>query len=117
MLEPDLAGHPVDRRVGLGHPQVHRVGVHRADLVPGGQRDQVTTDAAAQVGQLPARRVAAAAVPGHHFAGCLLQPVPGEEHLPGPAELGLGRDPQFVLGQCGGDEFGRVVRAQFGAPP
>ena len=50
VLEPHLAGDPVGRRVGLGHPQVQRVGVHRQDLVLAGQRDQVTADAAAQVG-------------------------------------------------------------------
>ena len=56
-------------------------------------------------------------MPGDQLAGGLFQPVPREEHLHGPAELGPGRDAQLVLGQRGGDEFGRVVRAQLGAQP
>ena len=62
---PRGAAHAAGRRVEHGHPDVQRVPVHRQDLMLPGQRDEVTADAAAQVGQHPGRPEPGLAVPGH----------------------------------------------------
>ena len=99
-----------------GHPQVHRVPVDAEHLAAGRQRDQVAADAACQVGETAGRPPieAAGPVPGGRFRRGLLQPGPGEQHPPGPAELRGRGAAKLVLGGRGGHQPGRVVPAQPG---
>jgi len=88
ILDCDRRRRAADRfKIGLGTNRRDRIAIHAASAATLGQRQQVATNATAQIGQGLAVREAGRFVACDPGVGCLLKAKPREKHPPGAREL------------------------------